>query len=79
MNIIVNEINSIGFTKIEDVDIAREIISVLPHEKYASIITVLHNTEDLRKMTLLHVIGKLVAFEVMKDGTGRRPLHQAKA
>jgi hypothetical protein len=42
----------------------RKIISVLPQKKYASIITILHNMEDLRNMTLAMVIGKIVAFEM---------------
>jgi hypothetical protein len=37
---------------------------VLPQKKYASIITILHNMEDLSNMTPAIVIGKLVAFEM---------------
>jgi hypothetical protein len=39
---------------------------VLPQEKYASIITILHNLEDLSNMTLAIVIGKIVAFEMSR-------------
>jgi hypothetical protein len=42
----------------------RKIISVLQQKKYASIITILHNMEDLRNMTLAIFIGKLVEFEM---------------
>jgi hypothetical protein len=46
LNIIVNELNSIDLTKLEDANIVRKIISVLPRDKYASIISILHNMED---------------------------------
>ena len=52
LNLIINELHLIGLTKLDDVDIARKIISVLPQKKYASIITILHNMEDLSTMTL---------------------------
>ena len=64
LNLIINELNSIGITKLGDVDIARKIISMLAQKKYASIITILHNMEDLSNMTPAFVIGKLVAFEM---------------
>jgi hypothetical protein len=57
LNLIINELNSIGLTKLGDVDIVRKIISVLPHSKYGSIITILHNKEDLSNMTPTIVIG----------------------
>ena len=44
----------------------RKIISVLPQKKYASIITILHNMEDLSNMTPGIAIGKLVAFEMSR-------------
>ena len=56
--------HSIGLTKLDDVDIVRKIISMLPQKKYASIITILHNMEDLSTMTPTIVIGKIVAFEM---------------
>ena len=43
-----------------------QIISMLPQKKYASIITVLHNMEDLSTMTLAIVIGKIVVFEMSR-------------
>jgi len=66
LNLIVNELNSIGLTKLGDADIVRKIISVLPHSRYASIITILHNLEDLSKMTPAILIGKLVAYEMSR-------------
>ena len=66
LNLIINELNSIGLTKLGDADIMRKIISVLPQKKYASIITILHNLEDLSTMTPAIVIGKIVAFEMSR-------------
>jgi hypothetical protein len=44
LNLIINELNSIGINKLGDADIVRKIISVLPQQRYGSIITILHNT-----------------------------------
>ena len=65
MNLIINELHSIGLTKLDDADIVRKIISVLPQKKYASIITILHNMENLSTMTPGIVIGKIVAFKML--------------
>ena len=64
LNLIINELHSIGLVKLDDADIVRKIISLLPQNKYASIITILHNIEDLSTMTPAIVIGKIVAFEI---------------
>ena len=45
LNLIINELHSIGLTKLDDADIVRKIISVLPQKKYASINIILHNME----------------------------------
>ena len=66
LNLIINELHSIGLLKLDDADIVRKIISVLPQKKYASIITILHNMENLSTMTPGIVIGKLVAFEMSR-------------
>jgi hypothetical protein len=42
-----HELNSIGINKLSDVDIVRKIISLLPQQRYGSIIIILHNMEDL--------------------------------
>ena len=62
--LIINELNSIGLTKLDDVDIVRKIFSMLPQKRYASIITILHNLEDLSTMTPAIIIGKVVTFEM---------------
>jgi hypothetical protein len=64
LNLIINELNSIGINKLGDADIMRKIISLLPQQRYGSIITILHNMEDLSQMILTTVIGKIVAFEM---------------
>ena len=79
LNLIINEPHSIGLTKLDDTDIMRKIISVLPQKKYASIITILHNMEGLSTMTLAIVIGKIVAFEMSWKWVKKKPRHQAKA
>jgi hypothetical protein len=66
LNLIINELNSIGINKLGDVDIVRKIISLLPQQKYGSIITILRNMEDLSTMTLTIVIGKIATFEISR-------------
>jgi hypothetical protein len=43
LNLIINELNSIGINKLGDANIVRKIISLLPQQRYGSIITILHN------------------------------------
>jgi hypothetical protein len=74
LNLIINELNSIRIMNLGDVDIVRKIISLLPQKKYGSIITILHNMENLSQMTLAIVIGKIVAFEMsQKMGQEEEP------
>ena len=54
LNLTVNELHSIGLTKLDDADIVRKIIFVLPQKKYASIITILHNMEDFHDPSHSH-------------------------
>jgi hypothetical protein len=65
LNLIINELNSIGINKLGDA-VVRKIISLLPQRRYGSIITILHNMEDLSNMTPTIVIGKIVAFEMSR-------------
>jgi hypothetical protein len=78
LNLIINELNSIGLTKLGDADIVRKIIYVLPHNKYASIITILHNMEDLSNMTPAIVIGKLVALICHRRWVKKKAPHQQR-
>ena len=66
LNLIINKLHSIGLTKLDDMDIVRKIIFVLPQKKYASIVTILHNMEDLSTTTPAIVIGKIVAFKMSR-------------
>jgi ABC-type multidrug transport system ATPase subunit len=52
--------------KLGDADIVRKIISLLAQQRYGSIITILHNMEDLSTMTPIIVIGKIAAFEMSR-------------
>jgi hypothetical protein len=71
LNLIINDLNSIGINKLSDANIVRKIISLLPQQRYGSIITILHNMEDLSTMTPAIVIGKIAAFE-MSQKMGRQ-------
>jgi ABC-type multidrug transport system ATPase subunit len=74
LNLVINELNSIGMNKLGDADIMRKIISLLPQQRYVSIITILHNLEDLSQMTPTIVIGKIAAFEMsQKIGQQEQP------
>jgi hypothetical protein len=64
LNLIINKLNSIGINKLGDVNIVRNIIFLLPQQRYGSIISILHNMEDLSTMTPTIVIGKIAAFEI---------------
>jgi hypothetical protein len=74
LNLVVNELNSIGIYKLGGTNIVRKIISLLPQQRYGSIITILHNLEDLSQMTPTIVIGKIATFEMSwKNGQGEEP------
>jgi fructose-specific phosphotransferase system IIC component len=64
LNLIFNELNYINITNLGYVDIVMKTIFVLRHNKYVSIITVLHNMENSSMMILGFVIGKLVVFDI---------------
>jgi hypothetical protein len=66
LNLIINELNSIGINKLGDVDIVRKIISLLSQQRYGTIIAILHNMEDLSTMTPTIVIEKIAAFEMSR-------------
>jgi hypothetical protein len=54
----------------------RKIISLLPQQRYGSIIIILHNLEDLSQMTSMIVIGKVAAFEMSwKMGLQEEPTY----
>jgi hypothetical protein len=78
LNLIINELNSIGINKLGDVDIVRNIISLLLQQKHGSINTIHHNMEDLSIMTPTIVIEKIAVFEMswkmgQEETTSSRP------
>jgi hypothetical protein len=79
LNLIINELNSISINKLGDADIVRKIISLLPQQRYGSIITIFYNMEDLSTIALTIVIGKIAAFKMsrkmgrQKESTSSRP------
>jgi hypothetical protein len=72
LNLIINELNSIDINKLGDADIVRKIVSLLPQQRYGSIITILHNMEDLSTMTPTIVIKKIAAFEMLQKNRSTR-------
>ena len=67
LNIIVNEYNSIGDTKLTDANVTRKIIQVLPTNKYEVIITYLLINEESSKMTPTKIIGKITSYEMFNN------------
>jgi hypothetical protein len=61
------------------VDIVRKIFSMLPHYKYASIITILHNKEDLNKMTQHFSSASQWHLKCHGRWVKKKLLHQAKS
>jgi hypothetical protein len=75
LNLIINEINSIGINMLGDVDVVRKIISLLPQQRYGSIIPILHNIEDLSIMTPTILIGKIATFEMSRKMGQEEPTY----
>jgi DNA replication protein DnaC len=66
LNLVINELNSIGINKLGDADIVRKIITLLPQQRYGSIITILHSLDDLSQMAMTIMIGKIATFEMSR-------------
>jgi hypothetical protein len=64
LNVIVNELNEIGLTKLSDEDISRKIIQVLPKSRYSAIVNYFHLFEDLSKMKPTQVLSKSIAHKL---------------
>jgi hypothetical protein len=56
LNLVINELNSIGMNKLGDADIVRKIISLQPQQRYGSIITIIHI--KLRHFEMSHKMGQ---------------------
>ena len=64
LNVIVNELNALGMTKLSDMDVIRKILSVLPKDKYATIVTYLFMSKKLKEMKPVGVLNKITAHEL---------------
>jgi hypothetical protein len=74
LNLIINELNYVGINKLGVAVIVRKITSLLPQQRYGSIITILHNMEDLSTMTPTIVIGKIAEFEMSRKMGQEEPI-----
>jgi hypothetical protein len=63
LNVLIEDLNTLGLTQTSPLDVARRILSVLPVEKYGHIVTVLHQS-DLFTATPTQVLGKINAHEM---------------
>jgi hypothetical protein len=63
LNVLVEDLNTLGLTQMSPSDVARKILSVLPIEKYGHIVTMLHQS-DLSTATPTQVLGKINAHEM---------------
>jgi hypothetical protein len=58
LNVLVDEVNRLELTEMTQVDVTRNILSVLPIEKYVHIVTVLHQV-DLSTTTPTQILGRI--------------------
>ena len=64
LNLIINELHSIGLIKLDDADIMRKIISVLPQKKYSSIITIVTTQKSTHQKSQLQIFFVLALCDV---------------
>ena len=63
LNVLVEEVNGLGLTQMQPSNVVRNILSVLPIDKYGHIMTVLHQG-DLSTTTPTQILGKINAYEM---------------
>jgi hypothetical protein len=63
LNILVEELNDLGLSKMSDIDIIRRILGALPNEKYANIVAYFHQV-DLDKYKIAQILGKISGHEM---------------
>jgi hypothetical protein len=73
LNVLVEDLNTLGLTQMSPSDVARRILSVLLIEKYSHIVTMLHQS-DLSTATPTQVLGKINAYEMYMHITPERGL-----
>jgi len=82
LNILVNEINSLGVKKIDDLELIRKILHSLRRPDYDLVITILYEKE-IDTLTPNQVLNKLIAHELRHDIKPRAspssPTHSALA
>ena len=72
LNILVNEINSLGVKKIDDMEHIRKILHSLRRPDYDLVTTILYE-KDLTTMTPNQVLNKVIAHELRHDIKPRAP------
>ena len=72
LNVLVNEINSLGVKKIDDLEFIRKILHSLRRPDYDLVTTILHEKE-LTTMTPNEVLNKVTAHELRNDIKPRAP------
>ena len=72
LNVLVNEINSLGVKKINDLELIRKILHSLRRPEYDLVTTILYEKE-LSTMTPNEVLNKVTAHELRNDIKPRAP------
>ena len=72
LNVLVNEINSLGVKKIDDIELIRKILHSLRRPEYDLVTTILYEKE-LSTMTPKEVLNKVTAHEPRNDIKPRAP------
>ena len=72
LNNLVNEINSLGVKKIEDLELIRKILHSLQRSDYDLVTTILYE-KNLNTMTPNQVLNKVIAHELRNDIKPRAP------
>jgi hypothetical protein len=63
LNVLIEDLNTLGLTQMSPSDVAKKILSVLPVEKYGHIVTMLHQS-DLSTVTPTQVLRKINAYKM---------------
>ena len=72
LNVLVNEINSLGVKKIDDIELIRKILHSLRRPEY-DLVTIILYEKELSTMTPNEVLNKVIAHELRNDIKPRAP------
>jgi len=61
LNVLVVQLNDLGISKMNEIEIIRKILGALPKEKYADIVTYFHQ-KNLEKYKISLILGRLVVM-----------------